>query len=207
MLGCRMPVSLPTFSSSGARTDREGAGRLAASCALLLTGLAACDTRDAPKPSWIALPTVIGDGSRVELIGMDSGLCLEVGGSGYSDRDRLQLSTCNQSSRQQFRFDYKGEGHFRLMNWGSSKCVDVDSASTEPLADIFQWTCGDTANQQLLVKNFGNLVQFQARHSGLCLDVKSAGKEAGTPLIQWPCTEAANQRFLVRNVEPSRPRR
>jgi hypothetical protein len=179
----------------------------ATSCCLLLSILGACEGQSTTKPSWIALPTTLGDGSRVELIAMDSGLCLEIGGAGHYDRNPVQLAVCSHAPRQQFRFEYKNGGLFQIVNLGSGKCVDVDSASMKPLADIMQWSCGENSNQQMLVKNRGSLAQFQARHSGLCLDVKSAGKEAGTPLIQWPCSDAPNQRFLIVNAEPPQARR
>lgn len=179
----------------------------AASYCLFLALLSACDGPNTTKPSWLTLPTTLGDGSKVEIIGLDSGLCLEIGGSGHYDRNPVQLAACNRSSRQQFRFDYKTSGHFQLVNLGSHKCVDVDSASLKPLTDVVIWSCGDTANQQLLVKNHGNLVQFQVRHSGLCLDVKSAGKDAGTPIIQWPCSDAPNQRFWIASAELPQTRR
>lgn len=179
----------------------------ASSCGLLLLVLGACEGSSTTKPSWLTLPTTLGDGSKVAIIGLDSGLCLEIGGGGYNDRSPVQLAACNGSSRQQFRFDYKTGGHFQLVNVGSGKCVDVDSASLKPLTDVVIWACGDTGNQQLLVKNHGNLAQFQVRHSGLCLDVKSAGKEAGTPIIQWPCSDAPNQRFWIASAESAVARR
>lgn len=197
-----MPVAVSKLSlRPQSRVERAGSYRRAASVSLLLSLLGACDGPNTTKPSWVALPTTLGDGSKVEIIGLDSGLCLEIGGSGYHDRNPVQLAACNRSSRQQFRFDYKTGGHFQLVNMGSGKCVDVDSASLKPLTDVVIWSCGDTPNQQLLVKNRGNLAQFQVRHSGQCLDVKSAGKEAGTPLIQWPCSDAMNQRFLIASVD------
>lgn len=197
-----MPVGVSMLRLPRLRGARITSCRQVVSCCLLLAVLAGCDGPNTPKPSWLAAPITLGDGTRIEIIGQDSGLCLEIGGSGHNDRNPVQLAACNHSPRQQFRLDYKSTGHFQLVSLGSSKCVDVESASPKPLTDIVIWSCGDNANQQLLVKNRGNLVQFQARHSGLCLDVKSAGKTAGTPLIQWPCSDSPNQRFWIASAEP-----
>lgn len=202
-----MPVGASSFPLPRSSVERATPYRHTAWCALLLTLLGGCDGPETTKPSWLALRPILGDDAKVEIIGVDSGLCLEIGGAGHSDRNPVQLAVCNHSSRQQFRFGYKNGGLFQIVSLGSSKCVDVDSASMKPLADIMQWACGDTANQQMLVKNRGDLVQFQARHSGLCLDVKSAGKEPGTPLIQWPCSDSLNQRFMIANAEPPKKTR
>jgi len=171
--------------------------------ALLLPLLASCQGPDTTPPPWVALPASLADGSTVTLIGVDSGLCLELGGSGYSDRDPAQLGECSESAKQQFRLVNKGGGHFQLSSASSSRCLDVDSGSMKPEATIFQWGCGDSANQQMLIKNRGSLAELQVRHSGMCLDAKTAGKEPGTPVIQWPCTGAPNQQFWI--VSPGRP--
>jgi hypothetical protein len=166
---------------------------------LLLAGgaVAACDGPSREQPSWIALPVPMADGDVVRLIGMDSGLCLSVGGRGYADRDPIELSTCTDDARQQFRLSYKSAGTFQLVNVGASKCIDVDMGSMKPLASVFTWACGDNSNQQVLVKNHGSLAQLQMRHSGLCLDADHAGRQPGTRVIQWPCTGEPNQLFYV----------
>lgn len=160
-----------------------------------------CDGHETKRPSWISLPVSLGNGTNVQLIGVDSGLCLEIGGGGYSDRDPVQLAECALSSRQQFRLVYKSGGQFQISSAASNKCFDVDSASTKPMAHVFQWLCGDGANQQFLVANRGSLAQLQARHSGMCLDVQSARHEPGTPVIQWPCSAAPNQQFWIVPVD------
>lgn len=171
---------------------------------LLIT---ACEGKSTSKPAWISLPLAMADGDVAKLIGVDSGLCLSVGGKGYSDRDPLELAACTDETRQQFRLTYKSAGHFQLVNVGANKCVDVDMASMDPRANVFQWSCGDSNNQQISIKNFGSLAQLQMRHSGLCLDADHAGKEPGTRLIQWPCSGGLNQLFYLLPAQPPEPRR
>lgn len=192
------PAAIATATASG-----KTCYCLAACVAFALTS---CDGPETTRPNWISLPVSLGDKSYVQLIGADSGLCLEIGGSGYSDRDPLQLAECTVASRQQFRLVYKTGGQFQITSASSSKCLDVDSGSNTPLARVFQWQCGDGANQQFSVANRGSLTQLQARHSGLCLDVQSAGRSPGTPIIQWPCSGAANQRFWIVPVAQPNPR-
>jgi hypothetical protein len=169
--------------------------------------LTACEGRDTARPDWLAQPVILGEPVSAQLVGVDSGLCLQIGGNGYSDRDPAELAECNDSPRQQFRMTYKTSGDFQAVNVGSGKCLDVDSASTTPMARIFQWACGDNANQQLLVSNRGSLVQLQARHSGQCLDVEGGARTPGTPIIQWPCSTAQNQLFWLMPSERPKPRR
>ena len=180
--------------------------RAGATLACIAALLAACVGRETSRPDWLAAPVILGDSVSAQLIGVDSGLCLQVGGSGYSDRDPAELAECNDSSRQQFRLTYKTSGDFQVVNAGSGKCLDVDSGSTQPLAKVFQWACGDGPNQQLLVGNRGSLVQFQARHSGQCLDAQGGGRAPGTPLIQWPCSSASNQLFWLMPSNKPKPK-
>lgn len=188
-------------------TDTHGTPRLrrgaALAACLAAAPLVGCEGRETTAPNWVSLPVSLGDTAAVQLIGVDSGLCLEIGGAGYADRDPVQLGECNGSTKQQFRLVYKTEGQFQVQSAASSKCLDIDTASTKPMARVFQWLCGDGANQQFLIANRGSLAQLQARHSGMCLDVQNAGRDPGTPIIQWPCLQAQNQQFWI--VPANRP--
>jgi hypothetical protein len=168
---------------------------LAAGVALALLG--GCDGQETSRPKWISLPVTPGESASVQLVGVDSGLCLEIGGSGYSDRDPVQLAECAVSSRQQFRLVHKTGGQFQVISASSSKCLDIDAASLKPMASVFQWLCGDGPNQQFLIANRGSLARLQVRHSGMCLDVQNAGRAPGTPIIQWPCSTGHNQEFWI----------
>lgn len=169
----------------------------------MLALLGGCEGQETSRPKWISLPITLGESTSVQLVGVDSGLCLEIGGSGYSDRDPLQLGECTVGSRQQFRLVHKTGGQFQVTNASSSKCLDIDAASVKPMASVFQWLCGDGANQQFSIANRGSLARLQVRHSGMCLDVQNAGRAPGTPIIQWPCSAALNQEFWI--VPSDRP--
>lgn len=176
---------------------------LVAALALLLTG---CEGQETAKADWVALPVTLSDGGVIRLIGVDSGLCLEIAGSGYSDRDAAQLGECADSSQQQFRLAYKSAGHFQLVSGSGSRCLDVDSASMKAEAGVFQWLCGENTNQQILLRNRGSVTQLEMRHSGMCLDAKGGGRAPGTPIIQWPCTGADNQLFRIESLARPKPR-
>jgi Ricin-type beta-trefoil lectin domain-like len=170
---------------------------LGLAAALLLTG---CEGETVTSPDWIALPPSLADGSTLRLVAVDSGLCLTA--TGRSDRDRFELAECADEPRQAFRLSYKNAGSFQLVSSASNKCLDVDSASDKPLANLVLWGCGDGYNQQLLLKNAGNLLQFQMRHSGLCVDVEGGSRAPGARITQWPCTGARNQQFWAESLNP-----
>jgi ricin-type beta-trefoil lectin protein len=182
--------------------ERTGWGLVA-----LLLLLPNCEGQDTASPSWVSLPATLSDGAVITLIGVDSGLCIEIGGTGNNDRDAPQLAACTGATGQQFRLAHKSAGFFQLANVNSSKCLDVDSASMTFPASAIQWPCNDGSNQQVLIQNRGSLAQLRMRHSGMCLDAKGAGKEPGTPIIQWPCTDSLNQLFWIEPPAHRQPTR
>ena len=86
-------------------------------------------------------------------------------------------------------------GYYRLINQKSGKCLDVASASTANGANVIQYTCGTSTNQQWQWVAIGSYFQLKARHSGKCLDVVSSGTADGTDIQQYTCGSGNNQQW------------
>ena len=84
------------------------------------------------------------------------------------------------------------------MNVFSDLCVDVAGASMDNGANVVQFACHSSPNQQWVLADApeGNL-RLVARHSGRSLDVQGATSAEGTGLIQWPWSGDPNQRFKL----------
>lgn len=80
---------------------------------------------------------------------------------------------------------------------GTSLCVDVNSQSLDPGAEIDSWTCNGGSNQAWQPTAKGTLYNFINQNSGLCLDVSGASTAAGAPVIQWTCNGGANQAYSL----------
>lgn len=80
-------------------------------------------------------------------------------------------------------------GPFEITNKNSGKCLDVYNWSTQPGANIDQWTCGNKqANQEwyLIFNSWtGNTFWIKNENSGMCLEPQT--NEVGAYIVQNPC--------------------
>jgi hypothetical protein len=94
----------------------------------------------------------------------------------------------------------QGSAYFKIMNYDTGKCIDVQYSSTSNGATIYQWTCHGHPNQQWqtvpdwLTDGYSLIV---ARHSGKCMDVAGASTSNGAKVHQWTCHNGANQQWDV----------
>ncbi len=138
------------------------------------------------------------------ITGVQSGKCVEVASGSTADGARLQIATCNGSTRQQFRMEATDSGYYRIKNVNSGKCADVTAASTADGAAIQQYSCWSGQNQQWSFTDVSSGIErITARHSGKVMDVNGRGTSDGTPLIQWPWANQTNQQFRVTRVGSS----
>ncbi|GAB4004736.1 hypothetical protein GCM10029992_50610 [Glycomyces albus] len=80
----------------------------------------------------------------------------------------------------------------------SGLVMDIAGASTEPGADLTQYTGNGGANQQFrFIDAGGGYYRIQARHSGLVLDVSGRSSANGADIIQWNDQGATNQQWQV----------
>jgi endo-1,4-beta-xylanase len=138
------------------------------------------------------------------LSGVQSGKCVEVAGGSTADGARLQIATCNGSSRQQFRLESTDSGYYRIKNVNSGRCADVISVSTADGAGIQQYSCWSGTNQQWSFANVSRgIVRVTARHSGKVMDVDGSSTADGALLNQWPWANQTNQQFRLARVGSS----
>ncbi|MET9730589.1 RICIN domain-containing protein [Streptomyces sp. NPDC006458] len=93
----------------------------------------------------------------------------------------------------------QGNGHVKLINRNSGKCLDVADGSTADGAAVVQWTCGSQLNQQWKLTDLGGgYRQVVSRSSGKCLDIYGGSTDDGAPLVQWTCGGQSNQQWTLR---------
>ncbi|HET9646431.1 MAG TPA: RICIN domain-containing protein [Burkholderiaceae bacterium] len=85
-----------------------------------------------------------------------------------------------------------------LQSSATGQCMDVSGASQTVGANVIQWACASSSNQQWQAATAGGYTTFKAAHSGQCLDVSGASTQPGAAAIQWSCTGSANQQFTMR---------
>ena len=85
-------------------------------------------------------------------------------------------------------------GYFAVRNVDTGWCLDVAGSSTANSANILQWTCYYTTNQQWQIQVNGSGYLLRARHSSKCLDVQGSSSSTGANILQYTCYYTSNQR-------------
>jgi hypothetical protein len=127
--------------------------------------------------------------SGVQLVGAQSGRCVDVNNNTITNGIQTQLWDCTGGDNQTWTRTSRGQ----LVVYGN-KCLDANNNGTTPGTAIIIWDCNGQTNQQWTVNPNGTLTNV---HSGLCLDANNSGTANGTRLVLWTCTAAPNQRWTL----------
>jgi beta-galactosidase len=130
-------------------------------------------------------------GSGSEIVGAQSGRCVEVPNSSTTNGTQVQLGDCGGGSNQ--RWSYTSGKQLQVYG---GKCLDANGQGTSPGTQVIIWDCNGQSNQQWTVNAGGTITGVQ---SGLCLDAYGAGTASGTKIIIWSCNGGANQQWSLRN--------
>ncbi len=147
-------------------------------------------SRAAPAIAEIGLyarPTAPGS----QLVGGQSGRCVDVPNSSTTNGTQVQLNDCNGGSNQH----WNPTSSKQLQVYGS-KCLDANGQGTSNGTAVIIWDCNGQANQQWNINSNGTITGQQ---SGLCLDATGAGTANGTKIILWSCNGGGNQQWSVRS--------
>jgi hypothetical protein len=83
----------------------------------------------------------------------------------------------------------------------SSKCLDVQSASSSSGAAVIQWACSGGNNQQWTFEDAGGgWSRLKVAHSGQCLDLSSQSTANGTTLMQAACNSNNSQQWVKEDM-------
>ncbi len=143
-----------------------------------------------PTPTPTPTQTQPG-GSGQQVVGGQSGRCVEVPNSSTSNGTQVQLGDCGGGSNQR----WTATAGRQLMVYGD-KCLDASGQGTANGTQVIIWDCNGQANQQWQVNANGTITGVQ---SGLCLDASGAGTASGTKIILWSCHGGANQQWSLRS--------
>ncbi|MEV0617753.1 pectinesterase family protein [Nonomuraea sp. NPDC050404] len=153
--------------------------------AALLSGLAV-------SPAQAVAPVANG---VYTLVNASSGKCVNV--TGTDNRAVLTQLACNASAgAQQFRAVAQN-GAYGLANAGSGRCVDVPDYSTVSGVQLWQFSCGASANQTWTLTPSSNADRYLIRsnHSGLCVSNKDGSTAGNNPIVQETCSDIARMQW------------
>ncbi|MEO3748611.1 ricin-type beta-trefoil lectin domain protein [Plantactinospora sp. B5E13] len=131
-----------------------------------------------------------GGQQGTQLVGGQSGRCVEVPNSTTANGTQVQLWDCGGGTNQR----WTSTAGRQLTVYGN-KCLDASGAGTANGTAVIIWDCHGGLNQQWNVNTNGTITNVQ---SGLCLDANGAATANGTKIILWSCNGGANQRWTLR---------
>jgi hypothetical protein len=132
-----------------------------------------------------------GGGQGSEIVGGQSGRCIDINNSTTTNGTQAQLWDCSGASNQ--RFTYTSAKQLQVYG---NKCLDANNAGTTNGTAVIIWDCNGQANQQWNVNSNGTVTGVQ---SGLCVDANGAATGNGTKIIIWSCNGQSNQKWSLRN--------
>ena len=132
-----------------------------------------------------------GGQQNVELVGGQSGRCVDVPNATTTNGTQVQLWDCHGGTNQRWTYTAGKQ----LTVYGN-KCLDASGAGTTNGTAVIIWDCHGGLNQQWNVNANGTITNVQ---SGLCLDANGAATANGTKIILWSCNGGTNQQWSLRS--------
>ncbi|MGW3796162.1 poly(ethylene terephthalate) hydrolase family protein [Micromonospora arida] len=161
----------PLLDSSGVVTYRS-------TCPLLPS----TPTTPTPTPTD---PPPTPPGSASEIVGTQSGRCVDVPNASRNNGTRVQLYNCNKQTNQAWTYT----SNKQLQVYGT---MCLDAAGTGNGAAVQIYSCHSQTNQQWNVNSNGTISNVQ---SGRCLDAWSTTN--GAQIQLYDCHGQTNQQFRL----------
>jgi hypothetical protein len=143
-----------------------------------------------PPPPQPPPPPPPPPAQGVQIVGGQSGRCVDVPNASTANGTQIQLWDCHGATNQRWTYTASRQ----LMVYGN-KCLDANAQGTTNGTRAIIWDCNGQVNQQWNVNANGTITGGQ---SGLCLDASGLGTTNGTLIHLWGCHGGANQQWSLR---------
>lgn len=146
-------------------------------------------------PTYYATATLICDyvfptGPSGQILGVNSGRCLDVQGAGIADGTPVQIYDCNGTGAQHWTI--ASDGTLRAYN----RCLTTVGGGTVDHTLVELRTCSGAAGQQW--QRYGAASNFLRNPgSGRCLDVLGFQTANGSRPGLWECNGLSNQQWVI----------
>ncbi|MEV4411798.1 ricin-type beta-trefoil lectin domain protein [Catellatospora sp. NPDC049609] len=144
-----------------------------------------------PSPSDPPSSSPPAGRQNVQIVGVQSGRCVDVPGSSTTNGTQPQLWDCHGGTNQRWTHTAS-----RQLTVYGNKCLDASGQGTANGTRVVVWDCNGQANQQWNINPNGTITGVQ---SGLCIDASGVGTTNGTLIHLWTCHGGANQQWSFRS--------
>ena len=136
------------------------------------------------------LVQVAGVSGTHNVVGLQSGRCVDVPAHSTALSTRVDIWDCNAGANQKWTLNADGS----VRGVESGLCLDARANGTTNGTAVQTYTCNGGTNQQWTVAVDGTLRGVQ---SGLCLDVPGQATANGTLLQLYACNGGINQKWNI----------
>lgn len=142
--------------------------------------------------------TIVGAVDAFVLENVKSGLRLATDGPGDEDGSDAVQQPADSSSPQAWRFNYDGEGYFRIATDDGGKILDVPDESEQAGQALHVWEDhgGDNQVWRLIDLGEGNY-RVQNKKSGLFVGVRAGADTAGAVVEQQASASGTEQVWAI----------
>jgi hypothetical protein len=193
--GGKVHVKLETTASTGRTGASSGATTTSESDYSVSSGSITVPVTTTSTSAYRLLITPVSGSttsSAVEVVGGQSGRCMDVPSASTTNGTQVQLYDCSGSTQQL----WTNTSSKQLQVYGN-KCLDAYGKGTTNGTTVVIWDCNGGTNQQWNVNSDGTITGVQ---SGLCLDANGKGTANGTKLILWACNGGTNQQWSLKST-------
>ncbi|MFI9103416.1 RICIN domain-containing protein [Streptomyces fildesensis] len=134
-----------------------------------------------------------------KLLNVNSDKCADVEAWSLENGAAVHQWSCrhDNAKNQQWTFarSKSDPRYWNVVNFNSTKCLDIEGPSYADGAKVHQWECYGGASQDWSVENVGggtDEFKLVNRYSGKCMDVEGASKDDGARIHQWTCRDVNN---------------
>jgi hypothetical protein len=158
---------------------------------VMTSGYPSDATENAVQANIVAAGYASSGTSGQEVVGGQSGRCVDIPNSSTANGTQAQLWDCSGAGNQRFTYTASKQ----LVVYGN-KCLDASGRGTTNGTPVIIWDCNGQTNQQWNLNSNGTITGVQ---SGLCVDATGASTANGTKIIIWACNGGTNQQWSLRN--------
>ena len=114
-----------------------------------------------------------------------------------NDMDNVSMRTETGNAEQVWKFDWQGDGSYKITNTKDGKALDDNGAGTSDGANVQVYTSNDSLAQRWFIYGESGAYYLRAAGGDLVLDINGGSTEDGTNVQMWTKNDSGAQKFQI----------